>query len=111
MGNEAEFRRTDAKPETKSYRLKAGARHTHDGRQLEGGAEVQLTDAQALAFKDKFEALNAPAAQQPNRPQDTSGIAQDVGAKSRPGEPIANKVPDEPGPATNPVDRDLKRGR
>jgi hypothetical protein len=112
MGNEAEFRRTDAKPQTKAYRLKAGARHTADGQELIGGAEVQLTDTQYAAFRDKFEPTGAPTQPvQGAKPQDTSGIAQDTGAKTKPGEPNALKVPDEPGPATNPADRDLKRGR
>jgi hypothetical protein len=105
------FRTTDATAETKHYRLLPGKTHRQDGRDYGAGDAVALTASQFAAFKDKFEPspVAAPAPSGP-APAPTSGIAQDVGAKTKPGEPVAG-VKDEPGAATSAADRELKRGR
>lgn len=42
---------------TRSFKLRQGMRHTHQGRTLNGGETVELTEAQSRAFRDKFEAV------------------------------------------------------
>jgi hypothetical protein len=43
---------------TKAFRLKAGARHMHDGQFVRAGDLVYLTKSQAQAFRDKFEPVD-----------------------------------------------------
>lgn len=50
-----EERVTAARVPTKAFRLKAGARHFHDGVAVQAGDVVHLTQDQARAFRDKFE--------------------------------------------------------
>lgn len=60
----SQFRTTEGQPpETSDYRLKAGAEHTHNGRRLNPGDVVGLTPRQAVAFRDKFDAVEIVAAQ------------------------------------------------
>lgn len=42
----------------KVYKLKAGKKHTHDGEAVKPGDAVYLTENQAKAFADKFEAAD-----------------------------------------------------
>src|SRR4051794_30361754 len=42
----------------KEFKLRQGARHTQDGQAVQVGDTVQLTKAQATAFRDKFEAVD-----------------------------------------------------
>lgn len=42
-------------PETKKYRLRANHTHTHNGKAVAPGEIVELTDKQAMSFRDKFE--------------------------------------------------------
>jgi hypothetical protein len=82
--------RPQAKPlPTKDYKLKAGARHFHNGEMVESGATVPLTDSQYRAFADKFEPADKQVDKEaPPVPQtpiaSTSGFAQDHGAKTGP---------------------------
>ena len=118
-----------AGPETKPYKLRQGARHWHDNAPVKPGATVQLTEAQATAFADKFEpvgkaelpqqgegdgiektkqldpkaaAAAAVAAGKATVP--TSHTPQDIGAKSNtlPDSNVGNVVP-RSGPAPLPT--------
>jgi hypothetical protein len=40
---------------TKPYKLREGMRHNHQGRAMQAGESVELTEAQARAWRDKFE--------------------------------------------------------
>lgn len=42
----------------KAYKLKAGKKHTHDGEAVKAGDAVYLTENQAKAFADKFDAAD-----------------------------------------------------
>lgn len=44
---------------TRAYRLMPGKRHTHDGRAMAAGDIAYLTRAQATAFSDRFEPVDA----------------------------------------------------
>jgi hypothetical protein len=46
---------------TKEFKLKAGKSHSHDGASLQGGDVVHLNSAQAVAFRDKFDAVDEKA--------------------------------------------------
>jgi hypothetical protein len=48
-------RRTKMEVPTKTYRLKAGARHSMEGEWVGAEEEVAFTDAEFIAFADKFE--------------------------------------------------------
>jgi hypothetical protein len=104
-----EFRKVDAPP-TKDYVLRKGKRHTHNGQPVAPGQVVPLTDAQHRAFRDKFieegsdnlsdEQLQAAerrlvAEGRLVRPQANVPIAEDIGSKTPPGEPIPNVTTDE----------------
>jgi hypothetical protein len=53
----------DDEPETQSYKLREGfTGHMHNGRVLNADEEVELTEAQARAFFDKFEPVKEPRA-------------------------------------------------
>jgi hypothetical protein len=62
------------------YRLKPGKKHAG----VEPGQEVELTETQALAFRDKFEKVGAPPAPEPpkkdDKPKATSSVPQDAGS-------------------------------
>lgn len=53
------------KVERKPYRLRAGKKHTHNGRAVQPGEVVELTKQQAMAFRDKFEGAPGFEAPQP----------------------------------------------
>ena len=42
----------------KEFKLREGAKHTHDGQAVQPGDTVSLTKAQAHAFRDKFEPVS-----------------------------------------------------
>jgi hypothetical protein len=94
---------------TKSYRLRVGAKHTQNGERVNDGQVVQLTDAQAKAFADKFESVDNPPAPAPEpdptfaRPAaPTPGLPQDQSAKTAdPNAPQTNPGSLMPGPAGN----------
>ncbi len=100
-------------PETKPYKLRPGYRHFQDGRVVQGGEEVQLTEAQAKAFSDKFQAIDPPKMgsgpgevyepkPEPAVRTETSHVPQDIGAKTRdPNAPDQN--PGNAVPITTPT--------
>lgn len=93
---------------TAQYRLKAGKKHFHEGRSLEAGEVITLTDGQARHFHDKFELVSGTAPTPPapppltpvktsggrieelQEPAGTSGKAQDAGAKTPVGKEASN---------------------
>jgi hypothetical protein len=85
----------------KEYRLKVGRKHFDGdtGQAVKPGDKVKLTEAQAKAFSDKFERLDAPPEEpeQPFRfPQANPGVPQDVGAKTRTSDLLDDKGEQKP---------------
>lgn len=53
---------------TKSFKLRQGARHTHSGIAVRPGDVVELTESQAKAFRDKFDAVDDSEFKVPDQP-------------------------------------------
>lgn len=68
----------------KSYKLREGMQHFHDGAEVKPGGVVKLTPAQVKAFGDKFQEVNEPLEVPPGPaiPQANPGVPQDIGAKT-----------------------------
>ena len=50
------------------YRLRVGKKHSHEGKMLEVGAVVELSDSQARNWGDKFELVSGAAPVEPPSP-------------------------------------------
>lgn len=69
------------------YRLRVGKKHSHEGKMLEVGAVIELTESQARNWGDKFELVGRVAPVEPPPPPKTAGervaeLAKPTGAPS-----------------------------
>lgn len=61
------------------YRLKEGKKHYADGKRLDAGSVVELTDDQAAALADRFELVaGAPATKSASKTTTTGGGLADM---------------------------------
>lgn len=69
---------------TRAYRLRPNVQHTHDGRPLNAGDEIQLTVAQARAFADKFDVVDDKAEFKVLTDDERKKLAEAQAAKAQP---------------------------
>lgn len=110
-GTPVTSRRQKMEAPTKTYKLKAGAKHHMDGEAVGADEEVALTDAEFTAFADKFE----PTGKTSSARRSGGKLAQGVEEMPELGAPpvtaarvdhlpqdIGGKTPDLSAPAANP---------
>lgn len=109
-------RRQKEEQPTKTYRLKEGARHYMDGELVGADEEVALTDAEFIAFADKFEPTGKTSAQRRSTKlakgvEETPELGKDGNLNPPPAratgvdhlpQDIGAKTPDLSAPAANP---------